>query len=103
MFSFKTQRNYPYTRTYSHETAYVSGLNIGDSVGLVEDLLEYAEKEDLTGILFSSDFEKKPLILLTTVLCSHVLKGLDLAPDSFSGSRCCLSPKNLRCFLKVSA
>ena len=25
---------------------------------LVEDLLEYAEKEDLTGIMFSSDFEK---------------------------------------------
>ena len=30
-----------HTLVDSHETAYVSGLNIGDSVGLVEDLLEY--------------------------------------------------------------
>ena len=72
----------------SHQTAYVLGRNIGESVRLVEDLLEYAEKVDLTGMMFSSDSEK-PLILLTTALCLHVLKGLDLAPNSFSGSRCC--------------
>ena len=42
----------------SHQTAYVPGRNIGESVRLVEDLLEHAEKEDLTGIMFSSDFEK---------------------------------------------
>ena len=42
----------------SHQTAYVPGRNIGESVRLAEDLLEYAEKEDLTGIMFSSDFEK---------------------------------------------
>ena len=31
---------------------------MGESVRLVEDLSEYAEKEDLTGTMFSSDFEK---------------------------------------------
>ena len=72
-----------HTLVDSHQTAYVPGQNIRESVRLVEDLLEYAEKEDLTGIMFSSDFE------LTTALCLHVLKGLDLAPSSFSGSRRC--------------
>ena len=47
-----------HTLVDSHQTAYVPGRNIGESVRLVEDLLEYAEKEDLTGIMFSSDFEK---------------------------------------------
>ena len=47
-----------HTLVDSHQTGYVPGHNIGESVRLVEDLLEYAEKEDLTGIMFSSDFEK---------------------------------------------
>ena len=47
-----------HTLVDSHQTAYAPGRNIGESVRLVEDLLEYAEKEDLTGIMFSSDFEK---------------------------------------------
>ena len=78
-----------YTLVDSHQTAYLPGRNIGESVRTVEDLLEYAEKEDLTGIMLSSDFEKA-FHLLTTALCLHVLKGLDLAPNSFNGSRCCL-------------
>ena len=47
-----------HTLVDSHQTAYVPGRNIGESVRLVEDLLEYAEKEHLTGIMFSSDFGK---------------------------------------------
>ena len=47
-----------YTLVDSHQTAYLPGRNIGESVRIVEDLLEYAEKEDLTGIMLSSDFEK---------------------------------------------
>ena len=57
MFSIKTQKVI-HTLVDSHQTVYVPGRNIGESVRLVEDLLEYAEKEDLTGIMFSSDFEK---------------------------------------------
>ena len=79
-----------HTLVDSHQTAYVPEHNIGESVRLVEDLLEYAEKEDLTGIMFSLQTLKKRLILLTTALCSHVLKGLDLVPNLFSGSRRCL-------------
>ena len=43
-----------------HMYIYIYKLHmyIGESVRLVKDLLEYAEKEDLTGIMFSSDFEK---------------------------------------------
>ena len=47
-----------HTLVDSEQTAYIPGRNIGESVRLVEDLLQYAEKEDLTGIMFSSDFEK---------------------------------------------
>ena len=47
-----------HTLVDSHQTAYVPGRSIRESVKLVEDLLEYAEKDDLTGILFCSDFEK---------------------------------------------
>ena len=39
-----------HTLVDSHQTAYVPGRNTGESVRLVEDLLEYAEKEDLTGV-----------------------------------------------------
>ena len=46
-----------HTLVDSHQTAYVPGSNIGESVRLVEDLLKYAEKEDLTDMMFSSDFE----------------------------------------------
>ena len=47
-----------HTLVDSHQTAYVPRRNIRESVRLVEDLLEYDGKEDLTGIMFSSDFEK---------------------------------------------
>ena len=36
----------------SNQTAYVSGRIIGESVRLVEDLLEYAEKEGRYNVLF---------------------------------------------------
>ena len=52
MFSFKTAKVI-HTLVDSHQTAYVPGRNIGESLRLVEGLLEYAEKEDLTGIMFS--------------------------------------------------
>ena len=47
-----------HTLVESHQTAYVPGHNIGESVKCVVDLLEYAEREDLTGVMFSSHFEK---------------------------------------------
>ena len=38
------------------QTAYVKG--IGESVRLIDDLLAYAESENLDGILFAADIEK---------------------------------------------
>ena len=40
------------------QTAYVKGRYIGESVRLIDDLLAYAESENLDGILFAADIEK---------------------------------------------
>ena len=38
--------------------AYVKGRNIGESIRLIDDLLEYADKENLDGLIFAADIEK---------------------------------------------
>ena len=40
------------------QTAYVKGRCIGKSIHLISDILEYTEENDISGILFSADFEK---------------------------------------------
>ena len=40
------------------QTAYVKGGYIGKSVRLIDDLLKYAEDENIDGILFAADIEK---------------------------------------------
>ena len=40
------------------QTAYVKGGYIGESVCLIDDLLKYAENENIDGILFAADIEK---------------------------------------------
>ena len=40
------------------QTAYVCKKNIGKSVRLINDILEYTDKNDIEAILFSTDFEK---------------------------------------------
>ena len=40
------------------QTAYVKGRYIGESVRLIDDLLKYAENENIDGILFAADIEK---------------------------------------------
>ena len=40
------------------QTAYVKGRYTGESVRLIDDLLAYAESENLDGILFAADIEK---------------------------------------------
>ena len=40
------------------QTAYVKGRYIGESVRLIDDLLNYAEDENIDGILFAADIEK---------------------------------------------
>ena len=40
------------------QTTYVQGRNIGESVRLIGDLIDHAEKENLDGMLFAADIEK---------------------------------------------
>ena len=40
------------------QTAYVKGRYIDESVHLIDDLLKYAEDENIDGILFAADIEK---------------------------------------------
>ena len=40
------------------QTAYVTGRNIGESIRLVDDLMGYAEQENLDGLIFAADIEK---------------------------------------------
>ena len=39
-------------------TAYVAGRYIGKSINLISGILEYADEKELSGILFSADFDK---------------------------------------------
>ena len=40
------------------QTAYVKGRYIGESVQSIDDLLTYADQENLDGIMFTAKFEK---------------------------------------------
>ena len=40
------------------QTAYVKGIYIGESIRLIQDIIEYADEMDEEGILFSSDIGK---------------------------------------------
>ena len=40
------------------QTAYVKSRNIGESIGLTDDLMSYAEQENLDGLIFAADIEK---------------------------------------------
>ena len=40
------------------QTAYVKGRNIGESIRLTDDLLEYVDKENLYGLIFAAHIEK---------------------------------------------
>ena len=44
--------------TACDQTAYVQGRYIGESIRLVDDILEYTEENSFEGVLFSADFEK---------------------------------------------
>ena len=40
------------------QSAYVRGRDIGPSIRLVSDILDFTEENSIGGILFSADFEK---------------------------------------------
>ena len=46
-----------HTLIHHDQTAYVKNRFIGESIRLIDDILDYAD-DDIPGILFSADFEK---------------------------------------------
>ena len=51
-------RNVLSSLIHSDQTTYVKGRYIGESVRLINDILEYTESNDIETLLFSADFEK---------------------------------------------
>ena len=47
-----------HTLIHHDQTAYVKNCFIGESIHLIDDILEYADDNDIPSILFSADFEK---------------------------------------------
>ena len=68
------------------QTAYVCKRNIGESVRLINDILENTDENDIEAILFSADFEKA-LTRLNILSSFAPLEHLDLVPTLFSGSK----------------
>ena len=51
-------RNVIHELVHSGQTAYVKDRYIGDSMRIIDDILEYTESNEVPIILFSADFEK---------------------------------------------
>ena len=47
-----------HTSIHHDQTAYVKNRLNGELIHLIDDILEYADDNDIPGILFSADFEK---------------------------------------------
>ena len=62
------------------QTAYVKDRYIGESVRLINDMLEHADKNNIEAILFSADFEKAFDSIDHTFILA-VLKSYDFGPD----------------------
>ena len=68
---------------HSDQTAYVKDRYIGESIRIVDYILEYTECNQLPGILFSADFEKAfDLIDHTFILVVLQKYGLDLTSST---------------------
>ena len=62
------------------QTAYVGNRNIGESVRLISDILEYMDENDIEAILFSADFEKAFDSVEHSFIIS-TLKAFGFGPD----------------------
>ena len=62
------------------QTAYVKGRYIGESIRLIQDIIEYADEMDEEGILFSSDIEKAFDSVYHTFIFT-TLKKFGFGPD----------------------
>ena len=62
------------------QTAYVCKMNIGKSVRLINDNLEYTDENDIEAILFSADFEKAFNLVEHSFIIS-TLRAFGFGPD----------------------
>ena len=68
----------------SDQTAYVKGRYTGESVRLLNDILEYTDNDNIEAILFSTDFEKAFDSVDHTFLFT-TLTEFGFGPDSSNG------------------
>ena len=75
---------------HPNQTAYVKGRYIGESVRVIENILEHADQENLDGILvlFAADIEKAFDSVEHNFIFS-VLKNLVLDLNVYSGLKLC--------------
>ena len=62
------------------QKVYVKGRYIGKSIRLIRDILEYTEENDISGILFSADFEKA-FDLIELAFLFAVLESFGFGPQ----------------------
>ena len=73
----------------SDQTAYVKGRYIGESVRLLNDILEYTDNNNIEAILFSADFEKAFDSVDHTFLFA-TLTEFSFGPDFIQWVKTCL-------------
>ena len=69
------------------QTAYVQGTNIGESIRVIDDMLEYVDKINKEGILFTVDI-KKAFDSVDHSFIFATLKSLGLVTALLSRLRC---------------
>ena len=73
-----------HTLIHHNQTAYVKNRFIGESIRVIDDILEYADDNQIPSILFQLIL-KKLSILLITLSCLQYLRNLALALILFIG------------------
>ena len=79
-------RNVLSSLIHSDQTAYIKSRYIGEFVQLINDILEYADSNDIEVILFSADFEKAFDSIDHCFLFS-VLESFGFGPELLQGVR----------------
>ena len=65
---------------HCNQTAYVCKRNVGESVCLINDILEYTDENDIEAILFSAHFEKA-LDLVGHSFIISTIRAFGFGPD----------------------